>query len=75
MIKYYNKISSKPKLIIAESRTNNLGAKVGEKMQQRDLHNCKVLLNKDHATCGKERYIRNPDCRAITLRFRVRRLG
>jgi hypothetical protein len=33
------------------------------------------LPNKDHATCGKERFI-GPDCRAITLvGFRVRRLG
>jgi hypothetical protein len=36
---------------------------------------CKVLPKKDHATCGKERFI-NPDCRAVTLfRFRVRQLG
>jgi hypothetical protein len=36
---------------------------------------CEVLPNKDHATCGKERFI-NPDHRATTLfRFRVRRLG
>jgi hypothetical protein len=25
---------------------------------------CKVLPNKDHATCGKERFIKNPDHRA-----------
>jgi hypothetical protein len=34
----------------------------------------KVLLNKDHTTCGKERFI-GPDHRAVTLRFRVRWLG
>jgi hypothetical protein len=34
--------------------------------------NCKVLLNKDHAMCGKERFI-GSDRRAITLfGFRVR---
>jgi SNF2 family DNA or RNA helicase len=33
---------------------------------------CKVLPNKDHTTCGKERFS-NPDCRAVTLfGFRVR---
>jgi hypothetical protein len=31
--------------------------------------------NKDHATCGKERFIGNPDRRAVTLRFRVKWLG
>jgi hypothetical protein len=36
---------------------------------------CKVLLNKDHVTCGKGRFIRNPDCRVVTLGFRVKQLG
>jgi hypothetical protein len=35
--------------------------------------NCKVLQNKDHVKCGKERFI-NPDRRAVTLVFRVRQL-
>jgi hypothetical protein len=37
--------------------------------------NCKVLPNKDHATCGKERFIgtRPPDCHSFV--FRVQRLG
>jgi hypothetical protein len=39
-----------------------------------ELCGYKVLLNKDHAMCGKERFI-GPDQRAITLGFKVRRLG
>jgi hypothetical protein len=35
---------------------------------------CKVLLNKDHTTCGKEKHI-SPDHRTVTLGFRVKWLG
>jgi hypothetical protein len=44
------------------------------KLFQEDLLG-KVLLNKGHTTCGKERFI-GPDHRAVTLFwFRVRQLG
>jgi hypothetical protein len=36
---------------------------------------CKVLLNKDHATCGKGRFTRNPDRSAVPPRSGSYNLG
>jgi hypothetical protein len=36
---------------------------------------CNILPNKDHTTCGKEKFIANPDHRAAPLEVREQWLG